>query len=256
MVGRHRSTRIPPPKKQNRRNKMNADQQKAQAAAQALKYVKEGMLIGLGTGSTAAHFVRQLGDKVAQGFKVSGVPTSIATEILAKEVGVPLLNIDEVTTLDMVIDGADESDYALNLIKGGGAALLREKVIAHAASHMIVIADESKLVQNLGLFPLPIEIIQFATSITINKIVECLKANGVRGHEVAIRQKDGANLITDNGNFILDCQCLEIPNPETLCIELNKIPGVVENGIFPNFKGTKRTLILGSPNGAKIITND
>jgi ribose 5-phosphate isomerase A len=234
---------------------MNADKQKAQAAAEAIKFVREGMILGLGTGSTAAHFVRQLGEKVAQGFKVSGVPTSIATEELAKEVGVPLLNIDDVTTLDMVIDGADESDHALNLIKGGGAALLREKVIAHASKQMIVIADESKLVENLGQFPLPIEIIQFATSITINKIIKCLKENGVKGHDVAIRQKNGENLITDNGNFILDCQCLEIPNPETLCIELNKIPGVVENGIFPNFKDAKRTLILGSPKGSKIITN-
>lgn len=233
---------------------MNADQQKAQAAAEALKFVQEGMVIGLGTGSTAAHFVRQLGDKVAQGFKIAGVPTSIATEILAREVGVPLLNIDDIKSLDMVVDGADESDGALNLIKGGGAALLREKVIAHASKHMIVIADESKLVDKLGKFPLPIEIIQFATTITINKIIECLVANNVLGSAVSIRQKDGANLITDNGNFILDCMCLEIPDPQTLCIELNKIPGVVENGIFPNFENAKRTLILGSPNGAQVFS--
>lgn len=233
---------------------MNADQQKAQAAAEALKFVQEGMVIGLGTGSTAAHFVRQLGDKVAQGFKIAGVPTSIATEILAREVGVPLLNIDDIKTLDMVVDGADESDNSLNLIKGGGAALLREKVIAHASKHMIVIADESKLVDKLGKFPLPIEIIQFATTITINKIIECLVANNVLGQAVSIRQKNGANLITDNGNFILDCMCIEIPDPQTLCIELNKIPGVVENGIFPNFENAKRTLILGSPNGAQVFS--
>ncbi|WP_240007440.1 ribose-5-phosphate isomerase RpiA [Pseudaquidulcibacter saccharophilus] len=232
---------------------MDADTQKAQAAAKAIEYVKEGMLLGLGTGSTAAHFVRQLGEKVANGFKVAGVPTSIATETLAKEVGVPLLNIDEVTTLDLVVDGADEADGALNLIKGGGAALLREKVIAHASKHMIVIADESKLVNTLGTFALPIEIIQFATSITIHEIKNCLKTCGVKGDEVAIRQKDGAPLITDNGNFILDCKCIEIPNPELLCFELNKIPGVVENGIFPNFKNAKRTLVLGTPNGAKVV---
>ena len=232
---------------------MDADTQKAQAAAKAIEYVKEGMLLGLGTGSTAAHFVRQLGEKVANGFKVAGVPTSIATETLAKEVGVPLLNIDEVTTLDLVVDGADEADGALNLIKGGGAALLREKVIAHASKHMIVIADESKLVNTLGAFALPIEIIQFATSITIHEIKNCLKSCGVKGEEVAIRQKDGAPLITDNGNFILDCKCIEIPNPELLCLELNKIPGVVENGIFPNFKNAKRTLVLGTPNGAKVV---
>ncbi|MBN8647590.1 MAG: ribose-5-phosphate isomerase RpiA [Caulobacterales bacterium] len=232
---------------------ISADEQKAQAASEALKFVQEGMLLGLGTGSTAAHFVRQLGAKVAQGFKIAGVPTSIATEELAKEVGVPLLNIDEITTLDLVIDGADESDNKLNLIKGGGAALLREKVIAQASKHMIVIADESKLVSKLGKFPLPIEIIQFATTITINQIKLVLEQCGVKGLVMAIRQKDGKSLITDNGNYILDCQCLEIPDPETLCIELNKIPGVVENGIFPNFKGAKRTLILGSPNGARVI---
>ena len=232
---------------------MDADTQKAQAAATAIEYVKEGMLLGLGTGSTAAHFVRQLGEKVANGFKVAGVPTSIATETLAKEVGVPLLNIDEVTTLDLVVDGADEADGALNLIKGGGAALLREKVIAHASKHMIVIADESKLVNTLGAFALPIEIIQFATSITIHEIKNCLKLCGVKGDEVAIRQKGGSPLITDNGNFILDCKCIEIPNPELLCLELNKIPGVVENGIFPNFKNAKRTLVLGTPNGAKVV---
>lgn len=231
----------------------DAEIQKAQAAAKALEYVKDGMLLGLGTGSTAAHFVRQLGEKVANGFKVAGVPTSIATEKLAKEVGVPLLDIDKITTLDLVIDGADESDGELNLIKGGGAALLREKVIAHASKHMIVIADESKLVKTLGAFALPIEIIQFATSITIYEIKNCLKVCGVKGKEVAIRQKDGAPLITDNGNFILDCKCVEIPNPELLCLELNKIPGVVENGIFPNFKGAKRTLVLGTPNGARVV---
>ncbi len=235
---------------------MDAETQKAQAAAEALKFVQEGMVIGLGTGSTAAHFVRQLGDKVAQGFKIAGVPTSIATEILALEVGVPLLNIDDIKTLDMVIDGADEADGALNLIKGGGAALLREKVIAQASAHMIVIADESKLVKMLGAFALPIEIIQFATTITINQVKLVLQKCSVKGFEMAIRQKEGKNLITDNGNFILDCKCLEIPDPQSLCIELNKIPGVVENGIFPNFENAKRTLILGSPNGAKIITND
>ena len=231
----------------------DAEIQKAQAAAKALEYVKDGMLLGLGTGSTAAHFVRQLGEKVANGFKVAGVPTSIATEKLAKEVGVPLLDIDKITTLDLVIDGADESDGELNLIKGGGAALLREKVIAHASKHMIVIADESKLVKTLGAFALPIEIIQFATSITIYEIKNCLKVCGVKGKEVAIRQKDGVPLITDNGNFILDCKCVEIPNPELLCLELNKIPGVVENGIFPNFKGANRTLVLGTPNGARVV---
>ena len=233
---------------------MDADFQKAQAAAKAIEFVEDGMLLGLGTGSTAAHFVRQLGEKVKNGLKVKGVPTSIATQKLAQEVGVPLINIEDVTTLDMVVDGADEADGNLNLIKGGGAALLREKVIAHASKQMVVIADGSKLVETLGKFPLPIEIIQFATSITIHEIINCLKDCGVKGLEVAIRKKDYANLVTDNGNFILDCQCIAIPNPAKLCIELNKIPGVVENGIFPQFKGAKRTLVLAGAEGVRVQT--
>lgn len=234
---------------------MDQDTQKAMAAAKAIEYVKDGMILGLGTGSTAAHFVKQLGEKVKEGLNVKGVPTSVATAELAKEVGVPLIDIEEITNIDLTVDGADEIDFKLNLIKGGGAALLREKIIAHASSHMVVIADESKMVFTLGKFPLPIEIIPFGTSITSEKVKRLLKSTGCKGHEVKIRTKKDSDekVITDNGNYILDCYCDEITDVPSLSRLLNLIPGVVENGIFTAFEAAKRTIILGTPNGPRVI---
>lgn len=232
-----------------------AEIQKMQSAAAALDYVKEGMVLGLGTGSTAAHFVRMLGDKVKSGFNVKGVPTSIATHDLALEVGVPLLDIEKVERIDLTIDGADEIDPELRLIKGGGAALLREKVIAHASDHMVVIADESKLVPVLGQFPLPVEIIRFGVGITAKKVFDCLRATNCHGTDIKLRYKKGTEepVITDNGNYILDCHCIAIPDPNGLVELLNTIPGVVENGIFPIWVGRQRTAILGTASGPRII---
>ncbi|KAF0184278.1 MAG: ribose 5-phosphate isomerase A [Hyphomonadaceae bacterium] len=233
----------------------NSDLQKIKAAAAALDYVQDGMVLGLGTGSTAAHFVRLLGDKVKKGCKIQGVPTSIATQELALSLQIPLLDIEKVTHIDVTIDGADEVDPQLRLIKGGGAALLREKLIAHASAHMVVIADEGKMVDILGKFPLPVEIIQFGVAITANKIFECLRATNCEGTDIQLRYKsDGTTpLVTDNGNFILDCHCIMIPDPIGLCAQLNAIPGVVENGIFPIFANTNRTLVLGTSEGAKVV---
>ncbi len=233
---------------------MNADIQKIQAAAAALDHVKSGMILGLGTGSTAAHFVRLLAQSVAKGLNVKGVPTSLATEQLARETGVPLIDVEKVERIDITIDGADEIDPALNLIKGGGAALLREKIIAHASDQMIVIADESKLVENLGAFALPVEIVPFGVAITAKKVFDCLRAAKCHGTHIDLRKnKEGKTLITDNGNYILDCQCELIPNPVELMAALNLVPGVVENGIFPIFPNTRRTAILGTGTGPKII---
>lgn len=233
---------------------MNSDMQKIQAAAAALDYVKDGMILGLGTGSTAAHFVRLLGQSVKKGLNVKGVPTSIATATLAKEVGVPLIDVEKVERIDLTIDGADEIDPNLNLIKGGGAALLREKIIAHASDQMIVIADESKLVENLGAFALPVEIVSFGVAITAKKVFDCLRSANCKGTQIEIRNnKDGSALITDNGNYILDCYCELIPNPAELMSMLNLVPGVVENGIFPVFANTRRTAILGTGTGPRII---
>jgi ribose 5-phosphate isomerase A len=232
-----------------------SERQKIQAAASALDYVQDGMVLGLGTGSTAAHFVRLLADKVKSGCKVHGVPTSNTTELLARSLQIPLLDIEKVTHIDVTIDGADEVDSNLRLIKGGGAALLREKLIAHASNHMVVIADEGKMVDVLGAFPLPVEIIQFGVAITANKVFECLRALDCKGTDIKLRyQIDGITpVVTDNGNFILDCYCQVIRDPIGLCKELNMIPGVVENGIFPVFANTNRTLVLGTQDGVKIV---
>ncbi len=229
--------------------------QKIQSAAAALDFVKDGMILGLGTGSTAAHFVRLLGEKVKKGLKVQGVPTSIATHNLAKEVGVPLIDIERVERIDLTIDGADEIDPQMNLIKGGGAALLREKIIAHASDHMIVIADESKMVDTLGAFPLPVEIVPFGVAITAKKVFDCLRETNCDGTEILLRTLKGAKepLLTDNGNYILDCHCKRIPLPKHLMSLLNLVPGVVENGIFPIFPHTNRTIVLGTQSGPRVI---
>lgn len=234
---------------------MNADLQKIQSAAAALDYVKDNMILGLGTGSTAAHFVRLLGQSVKRGLQVQGVPTSLATEKLAIEVGVPLIDVEKVERIDITIDGADEVDPALNLIKGGGAALLREKIIAHASDQMIVIADESKLVGVLGAFPLPVEVVPFGIAIAAKKIFDALRDAQCEGTEIKIRNANGTQtpLVTDNGNYILDCYCKSIPVPVELSVQLNRIPGVVENGIFPVFANTRRMAILGTNSGPRII---
>lgn len=228
---------------------MTAEIAKINAAAAALDFVKDGMQLGLGTGSTAAHFVRLLGERVKKGLDVRGVPTSEATERLAREVGVPLMPVDRVGALDLCIDGADEIDPEFRLIKGGGAALLREKIIASAARHFIVIADDSKMVETLGAFPLPVEVTPFGFTLTAQRIYEALKETGCTGRDAALRERDGRPVVTDGGNYIIDCMCGAIPKPEALADALKRITGVVEHGLF---LGMARTIVIGGPKGAEV----
>ncbi len=224
---------------------------KFNAAHAALDYVKDGMVLGLGTGSTAAHFVRQLGERVRQGLRVKGVPTSEATRNLAEQVGVPLLEISQVSAIDVCIDGADEVDPAFRLIKGGGGALLREKIVAAASKQMVVIADETKWVETLGAFPLPVEVTRFGFALTQARVVEALRATGCAGHEVELRVSGKSNepVITDGGNYILDAHAKRIVNAEALAAALQGIAGVVEHGLFI---GLAQTVILGKDKGAEV----
>jgi ribose 5-phosphate isomerase A len=230
---------------------MSEDIAKFNAANAALDFVKDGMILGLGTGSTSASFVRQLGERVRQGLRVKGVPTSEATRTLAEQVGVPLLEISQVTSIDVDIDGADEVDSGFRLIKGGGGALLREKIVAAASKRMVVIADESKWVDTLGAFPLPVEVTRFGFALTQQRVHEALRATRCAGHEVTLRTSGKANepVITDGGNYILDAHAERIPDAEALGAALKQIAGVVEHGLFI---GLAQTVILGKAKGAEV----
>lgn len=209
------------------------DKAKFVAAKRAVDYVEDGMRVGLGTGSTAAWMVKCLGEMVRNdGLKITGVATSARTAELAEQVGVPIVTLDEAKWLDLTIDGADEYDHNLNLIKGGGAALLMEKIVATASDQMIVIADLSKQVEALGAFPLPVEVIPFGWQTTKALVEETLVNLDVLGRTGSWRMNGDAPLITDEGNFILDLHLLRIGNPRQLSLVLNQIPGVVENGLF------------------------
>ena len=210
---------------------MSADQ-KLKAAERALQAVRPGMKLGLGTGSTAAHFVRLLGQRIAEeGLDVVGVPTSEATKALAEEVGVPVTTLEHQPALDLTIDGADELDRDLRLIKGGGGALLREKIVAAASTRMIVIADESKLVERLGAFPLPVEVVRFGLAATRRQVVRCLGGLGL-STSLQLRQAGNDPYVTDNGNYIFDLKLGAIDDPERLAVNLSRLPGVVEHGLF------------------------
>lgn len=224
---------------------------KFNAAQAALDYIKDGMIVGLGTGSTSAHFVRLLGEKVRQGLRVKGVPTSEATRNLAEQAGVPLLEISQVTSIDVDVDGADEIDPGFRLIKGGGGALLREKIVAAASKRMVVIADETKWVETLGAFPLPVEVTRFGFALTAQRVHEALRATGCAGDEVVLRVSGKANepVITDGGNYILDAHARHIDNPDRLAAALKDIAGVVEHGLFI---GLAQTVILGRAKGVDV----
>jgi len=212
---------------------MTADEAKREAALKALELVQPGMTLGLGTGSTAAHFVRGLGLRLKAGLRIAGaVATSEATADLARAYGVPLLEPGPETRFDLAVDGADEIDPALNLIKGGGGALLREKIVAAAAARFIVIADAGKRTPRLGRFPLPVEVTPFAWPLTARKVAEALRAAGCARDVLSLRYKDGSPFITDGGNHILDCQAALIPEPSALAALLDATPGVVEHGLF------------------------
>ncbi|WP_017258276.1 ribose-5-phosphate isomerase RpiA [Pedobacter arcticus] len=194
---------------------------------EATKYVKEGMIVGLGTGSTAYFAIMKIGEMVKNGLHIKGVPTSKSTEELAISLNIPLLPIEDVVKIDVTIDGADEFDARKNLVKGGGAALLREKIIASVTEFYVIIADAAKGSDYLGDFAVPVEVTPFGKEITIFQ----LKALGC---VPKLRYKDDELLVTDNQNYIVDCKFYKIENPAELSVKMNAIPGVVENGLFAN----------------------
>lgn len=209
------------------------DKAKFVAAKRATGYIQTGMKVGLGTGSTAAWLVRCLGEMVRdEGLQIKGVPTSSRTAQLARDVGIEIITLDEAKWLDVTIDGADEYDANLNLIKGGGGALLQEKIVATASDQMVVIADISKKVETLGAFPLPVEVIPFGWQTSKTLIEETLIGMDVLGATSSLRMNGDAPFFTDEGNHILDLHLNRIGNPRQLSLVLHQIPGVVENGLF------------------------
>jgi ribose 5-phosphate isomerase A len=223
---------------------------KRQAAARALEEVRDGMKLGLGTGSTAKHFVELLGERVRAGLNVIGVPTSEATRADAISCGIPLTTLDDIDRLDLTVDGADEIDRALHLIKGGGGALLREKIVAAASDRMIVIADDSKWVEVLGRFPLPIEVIPFGLAATQRAIGKAFAESGVSGQMVVRKGKNGHAFVTDGGHWIVDAHLGRIPDAPRLAGLLNPIPGVVEHGLFIGLAGMA---ILAGSQGIRVV---
>ena len=219
------------------------DQLKRQAAARALAHVQDGMKLGLGTGSTAKHFVELLGEKVAGGMKVVGVPTSEATRAQAEACKIPLSTLDAIDRLDLTVDGADEVDGALNLIKGGGGALLREKIVAAAA-------DETKWVDALGRFPLPVEVIPFGLAATQRAIATAFAQTGVSGQMGLRKGKDGHVFVTDGGHWIVDAHLGRITDAPRLAGLLSLIPGVVEHGLFI---GLATTAVLAGAQGIRVV---
>lgn len=223
---------------------------KERAARLALDYVKDGMALGLGTGSTAAKFVELLGARVAQGLNVICVPTSEATRVQAEALGIKLATLDELPQLDLTVDGADEIDDQLRLIKGGGGALLREKIVAASSNRMVVIADDSKMVATLGRFPLPLEMVRFGLAATKPMVEAIASLAGCTG-KVSLRQgKAGGPFLTDQGNVILDCAFGRIPEPEVLAFALKRVPGLVEHGLF---LGMADVVIVAGEGGTKVI---
>jgi ribose 5-phosphate isomerase A len=215
---------------------MNA---KKAAAEKAVQYVKVGMIVGLGSGSPSYWAIHNLGQRVKEGLKIMAVASSKSSEDLAKQWGIPLVSFAEIDVIDITIDGADEVDPEYNLIKGGGGAHLREKILASNSNKLIVIVDESKLVSKLGKFPLPVEIVPFASELIIKKL-EALHCKPL------IRRVDEKEFITDNGNLIIDCMFNEIVNPKNISERLNSIPGVVDHGLFINMTDT---IIVGKDDG-------
>jgi ribose 5-phosphate isomerase A len=204
------------------------DHAKELAARKALEYVEDGMVVGLGTGSTAKHFIELIGARVKSGLKIRGITTSAASERQAQSLGIPLIDFHQTSAIDVSVDGADEIAPGLALTKGGGGALLREKIVASAAKKFIVVADSSKIVKHLGRFPLPVEVITMAAPLVAAK----LSTMGIHPH---VRQKpEGGDYVTDEGNLILDCACGEILDPLSLAHKIRAIIGVVEHGLFLN----------------------
>lgn len=227
-----------------------SDDAKRNAAQAALDLVEDGMVLGLGTGSTAAIFVELLAEKVKAGLNVIGTPTSEATDKLARGLGVKIVDPNELERLDLTIDGADEFDSHLRLIKGGGAALLREKIIADASARMVVIADASKEVKVLGAFPLPIEINPFAAELTRREIHAAVEEMEMGSAPSKWRMQGGEKLVTDGGHYILDLECGAILDPDTLAAVLDMVPGVVEHGLFIDLA---EMVIVGKNDGVRVL---
>ncbi len=226
-----------------------SDDLKRRAAEAAVAHVEDGMRLGLGSGSTAAHFLTLLGRRVADGLDVAGVPTSEATARLARAAGVPLTTLDENPELDLDVDGADEIGPGLALIKGGGGALLREKIVAAASARMIVVADMGKRVDELGAFPLPIEVAPFGLAATALAIERAAVELGLPA-ALDLRRRHGKPFVTDGGNRILDASFGRIPDPEALANRLANIPGIVEHGLF---LGLADLALIASPDGVAVI---
>src|SRR5258708_5515760 len=221
---------------------MANEEEKEAAGRAAAKLVREGDIVGLGTGSTAYFAVVALGERVKAGLKIIGIPTSVHTADLARAVGIPLTTLDKHPEIDITIDGADEIDPKLNLIKGGGGALLREKVVASASKKMVVVADSGKIVATLGKFPLPVEIIDFARAVVEKKIAAL-------GATTKLRTKaDGKPFVTDEGHHILDCSFGKIKDPASLARSLSEAPGVVEHGLFIDLA---KTAMVGRGGGVE-----
>jgi ribose 5-phosphate isomerase A len=220
------------------------------AALKALDYVQDGMKLGLGTGTTAEAFLDVLGPRVKGGLKIIGTATSERTAERARALSIPLADLDQLAPLDLTIDGADEADRALTLIKGGGGALLREKIVATSSRKMIVIADRSKLVEKLGHFPLPIEVVSFGHATTAARIIQVLAGLGYNRVPVVVRMRDGEPFKTDTGNLIYDCSLGVIGDVSLLALALSSITGVVEHGLFV---GIASALILAGEVGVEVI---
>ena len=223
---------------------------KRAAAAKAVEYVRDGMKLGLGSGTTAEIFMEMLAPKVRAGQKLLCVPTSERTAAHARKLGLTLANLDDLAPLDITIDGADEADRNLDLIKGGGGMLLREKIVAAASKKMIVIADESKLVPRLGKYPLPIEVMNFGHKSTAERLSERFAEMGYSNVPMKVREKDGAPFITDNNNMIYDCSFGAIQNAAKLAAAIKTVPGAVEHGLFV---GIAHTLLIAGPGEVEVI---
>src|SRR5437588_1210022 len=229
---------------------MDIEAQKRAAAARALDFVRSGMRLGLGTGSTARPFVELLAERVRAGLDVVAVPTSEETRAQAERLGVPLTTLDETPELDMTVDGADEIAPDLSLIKGGGGALLREKIVAQASTRIVVIADESKWVPMLGRFPLPVEVVPFGLAATRRAVEAASAVAGSPGPALLRRCKDGHAFVTDGGHWILDAALERIPDPAALALQLSAIAGVVEHGLFI---ALAQTAVLAGRDGVRVV---
>jgi len=205
---------------------MANDQEKEAAARASLRFVKDGQVVGLGTGSTAAYFIKLLAEEVKRGLRIRGISTSDRSRELAESLGIPLTTLDECQEIAVTVDGADEVDPQLRLIKGGGGAMLREKIVASATKQLVIVADASKQVPMLGKFPLPVEVIRFAQALVVKRITALGAAVSVR------KNADGAPYVTDENNYILDCRFGQIRDADTLARELSEMPGVVEHWLF------------------------